>query len=90
MKKIILLELVFLVKNKEKYPIYEWKNLFKRHIDLLLIAEEGKKHYVLIKYFNTCMCDYTLHKLIWVEFESILVPEETGKQNPNESCTNKY
>ena len=28
--------------------------------------------------------------LIYTDFESILVPESNGKQNPNESCTNKY
>ena len=27
---------------------------------------------------------------IYAEFESILVPEHNGKQNPNESQTNKY
>ena len=28
--------------------------------------------------------------MIYAEFKSILVPEDNGKQNPNESCTNKY
>ena len=28
--------------------------------------------------------------MIYSDFESILVPEDNGKQNPNESCTNKY
>ena len=65
-------------------------NAFKRHIDLLLIVEEGKRHYVLIKYFNTCMYDHTLHQLIYANFESILLPEDNGKQNPNEPYTNKY
>ena len=27
---------------------------------------------------------------IYADFESILVPEDNGKQNPNESYTNKY
>ena len=66
------------------------KNTFKRHVDLLFIVEEGKKHYVLIKYFTTCMNDHTLHQLIYTDFESILLPEDNGKQNPNESYTNKY
>ena len=30
--------------------------------DLLLIGEEGKTHYVLIKDFNTYMSDLTLHR----------------------------
>ena len=28
--------------------------------------------------------------MIYADFESILVPENNGKQNPNESCTSKY
>ena len=53
---------VFLVKkNKGKYTIYVSKNTFKRHVDLLLTGEKGKRHYVLIKYFSTFMYDHTLH-----------------------------
>ena len=33
----------------------------KEHVNLLLIGEEGKRHYVLIKDFNTSMYDHTLH-----------------------------
>ena len=32
-----------------------------KHFDLLLIYEEEKEHYVLIKGFNTLMYDHTLH-----------------------------
>ena len=28
--------------------------------------------------------------MIYVDFESILVPKDNRKQNPNESCTSKY
>ena len=28
--------------------------------------------------------------MIYADFESILVPEDKGKQNPNETYTNKY
>ena len=28
--------------------------------------------------------------MIYADFESILVPEDDGKQNPNESHTSKY
>ena len=28
--------------------------------------------------------------MIYADFESILVPEDNGRQNPNESYTNKY
>ena len=53
---------IFGYENKEKYPIYASKSTFKRHVDLLLLGEEGKKHYVLIKDFNTFMYDHTLHR----------------------------
>ena len=33
----------------------------EEHVDSLLIGEEGKRHYVLIKDFNTFMYDHTLH-----------------------------
>ena len=33
----------------------------KKHVDLLLIEEEGKKHYVLIKDFSTFMYNDALH-----------------------------
>ena len=33
----------------------------EKHVDLLLIGEEGKIHYVLIKDFNTFMDNHTLH-----------------------------
>ena len=49
---------VFGYENK-KYPICVSNNAFKRHIDLLLVVEEDKRHYVLTKYFNTCMYDHT-------------------------------
>ena len=112
-----------------------------------MIGEEGKRHYVLIKDFNTFMYDHTLHCgkknfcryslqafrtekilkrrvkdcfkingkqmikrpknvehirfknyerkikspfMIYADFESILIPEDNGKQNPEESYTNKY
>ena len=81
---------VFDYENKEKYPTDVSNNTFKRHIDLLLIVEEGKRHCALIKCFNTCMYDHTLQELVYADFESILLPEDYGKQNPNELYTNKY
>ena len=54
---------VFGYENKEKHPIYVSKKCCKeKHVDLLLIAEEGKRHYVLIKDFNTFMYNHTLHR----------------------------
>ena len=37
---------IFGIENKEKYLIYVLKNTFERHVDLLLIGEEGKRHHV--------------------------------------------
>ena len=45
---------VFRYKNKEKHPIYVSKKCCEEnYVDLLVIGEEGKKYYVLIKGFNT-------------------------------------
>ena len=53
---------VFGYENKGKHPIYVSKNCCEeKHVDLLLIGEEGKRHYVLIKDFNTFIYDHTLH-----------------------------
>ena len=52
---------VFNHENKEKYLIYVSRNTFKRHVDLLLVGEEGKRHYVLIKDFNSFMYDHKLN-----------------------------
>ena len=38
------------------------KNTSKGYFGLLLIGEEGKSHYVLIKDVNTSMYDHTLHR----------------------------
>ena len=34
----------------------------EKHVDFLLIGEEGQRHYVLIKEFNTFMYDHRLHR----------------------------
>ena len=50
-------------ENKEKQPIYVSKKCCEeKHVDLLLIEEIGKTHYVLIKDFNTLMYNKTLHR----------------------------
>ena len=33
----------------------------EKHVDLLLIGAEGKRHHVLIENFNTFMHDHSLH-----------------------------
>ena len=58
-KKRILSQLAFLVMKQSMYQKIAVK---KKHVDLLLIGEEGKIHYVLTKDFNTFMYDNTLHR----------------------------
>ena len=52
---------VFGYENKGKCPIYVSKECEEKHVDLLLIGEGKKKHYVLIKYFNRFMYDHSLY-----------------------------
>ena len=47
--------------RKNIQSIYQ-KHVIKKKLDLLLIREEHKKHYVLIKDFNTFMYDHTLRR----------------------------
>ena len=42
----------------------------KLQVDLLLIGEEGKRHYVLIKDFNTFMCDHILHDALAIGYQN--------------------
>ena len=54
---------VFDYENKEKHPIYISKKCCdEKHVDLLLIGDEGKRHDVLIKDFNTFTYDNTSWK----------------------------
>ena len=50
-----------LIQSKIKVLIFQ-STKYKVHVDLLLMGEEGKRHYVLIKYFNTFMYDHTLDR----------------------------
>ena len=45
-------------ESKEKYPIYVSKNTFRRHVDLLLKEEEGKRHYFFCRYCLLLFCRY--------------------------------
>ena len=54
---------VFGYENKEKHPVYVSKKCCEeKHVDILLIESEGKRHYVLITDFDTFMYDHTLHR----------------------------
>ena len=58
----ILSTLMFLViKIRKKHPIYVSQKCYEdKHGDLLLIGKKGRKHYVVVKDFNTFMYHHTL------------------------------
>ena len=53
---------IFGYENKQPYPIHVSKERFKEELNLLLIEEDGNKHYVLIKDFNSFMFKHSKHK----------------------------
>ena len=53
---------VFGYEEEQIYPIYISKEKFEDHMELLLITEGKKTHYVLIKDFNKLMYNQTKHK----------------------------
>ena len=53
---------VFGYKNKEKHPLYVSKKCCEeKHVRLLIMEENRKRYYVLKKFFNTFMYNHTLH-----------------------------
>ena len=70
------------------------EEILKRHIkdcfkinDKQRVKRPKKGEYIKFKYFEGKIKSPVM---IYANFESILVPEDNGKQNPNESYTNKY
>ena len=53
---------VFGYESKQPFPIYISKETFEDQMNLLLITEDEKKHYVLIKDFNVFMYNQSKHK----------------------------
>ena len=53
---------VFCYEEEQIFPLYISKEKFKDHMELLLITEGTKSHYVLIKDFNKLMYNQTKHK----------------------------
>ena len=45
---------VFCYKNELTYAVYASDQKFHNSVDLLLISDENKSHYVYIKYFCKC------------------------------------
>ena len=50
---------VFCYENNLTYPVYLSDQKFHNSMDLLLISDENKSHYVYIKEFNRFMCNKT-------------------------------
>ena len=57
--KIIFALVCFVMQNNLVYLVYVSNEKFENCIDLLLIANENKSHYVYIKDFDTFMCNIT-------------------------------
>ena len=53
---------MFGYENGQPFPIHISKEVFKDQMNLLLITKDEKKHYVLIKDFNSFMYNQTKHK----------------------------
>ena len=53
---------VFGYEKGQRFPIHISKETFKDQMNLLLITEDEKKHYVLIKDFNAFMYNQSKHK----------------------------
>ena len=53
---------VFCYENGLTYPLYVPDQKFHNSMDLLLISNENKSHYVYIKGFNRFMCNKTKNK----------------------------
>ena len=50
------------MKIRRNIQIIYHRNVVKKNVDLLLIEEKGKRHYVFIKDFNTFMYDHSFHR----------------------------
>ena len=48
---------LFSYENDLNYPVYVSDQKFRNYMDLLLITDKNKSHYVYIKDFNRFMCD---------------------------------
>ena len=53
---------VFCYENRLTYPVYVSDQKFGDRMDLLLISDENKSHYVYIKDFNRFMCNKKKNK----------------------------
>ena len=51
----------FAYEDKTPYLTYTSKQIFEKHVDLLLLSNSKSSHYVLIKDFNRFMTNKTKH-----------------------------
>ena len=70
------------------YPVHVSDQTFEDHMDLLLITEENKSHYVYIKDFNRFMCNKTKNKNKKHFYKYCLqcASSEKGMQKHKETC----
>ena len=54
---------VFCYGNKMTHPVYVSNENFKNYMDLLMITDENKSHYVYGKTFNGFRCNKTKTKI---------------------------
>ena len=54
---------VFCYENKLTYPVYVSNEKSQNCMDLLMITDENKSHYVYIKGFNRCIYNKTKFKI---------------------------
>ena len=54
--------IAFCYENELTYPVYVSDQKFHNYMDLLLISNESKSHYLYIKDFNRFMCNKTKNK----------------------------
>ena len=53
---------MFGYENKNRFPLYYSRKVTEKTLDLLLISEEEKQHYVWIKDFNRFMFNQNKHQ----------------------------
>ena len=53
---------VFGYENKQRFPLYVSQKVFETTLDLLLIMEDEKQHYVWIEDFNSFMYNQSKHQ----------------------------
>ena len=79
MKRRIVFALVFWIIKARKNIQSMCQKILSKDVDLLLVGEEGKRLYDLIKYFNRIMYDHTLHRgriIFVVIVYKLLVPQK--------------